>query len=187
MSYLRKLSPAEVSTSSMADIAFLLLTFFLMTTVINNHKGLVMLLPKWSPEQVFEKINDRNLFTVHINAENNFLIEGIRRENVQGLRQELKEFILNNGKVSMLSENPAKAVISLKTDRNTSHKAFVAALDEIQGAYFEIYAARAGITPKQFRELDLNNKENRKVYDKAREGIPMNISVAEPSEISVTN
>jgi biopolymer transport protein ExbD len=180
MSYLRKLGSAEVSTSSMADIAFLLLTFFLMTTVINNHKGLVMLLPEWTANVRFEKIKERNLFTVHVNGVNNFLIEGVERENLLGLREEIKEFILNNGKVSNLSENPEKAIVSLKTDRNTSHEAFIAALNEIQGAYFEIYGARAGITPKQFRELDLNSKESRKVYDKAREGIPMNISVAEP-------
>ncbi len=181
MSYLRKLGSAEVSTSSMADIAFLLLTFFLMTTVINNHKGLVMLLPEWNPSVPTEKINDRNLFTIHVNAENNYMIEDIRRENLQGLRNELKEFILNNGRIETLSDSPVKAVVSIKADRNTSHEAFIAALDEIQGAYFEIYAARAGLTPKQFRELDLNKKESRKKYDQAREGIPMNISVAEPS------
>jgi biopolymer transport protein ExbD len=166
----------------MADIAFLLLTFFLMTTVINNHKGLVMLLPEWSPNTPIEKINDRNLFTVHVNGEDNFLIEGIRRENLQGLREELKVFILNNGVVKTLSESPAKAIISIQSDRNTSHEAFIAVLDEIQGAYFEIYAKRAGITPKQFRELDLNKKESRKIYEMARDGIPMNISVAEPTK-----
>lgn len=182
MSYLRKLGSAEVSTSSMADIAFLLLTFFLMTTVINNHKGLVMLLPAWSKNMPTESINNRNLFTIHVNAENEFLIEEIRRENLQGLRNELKEFILNNGKINTLSDSPLKAVISIKTDRNTSHKAFIAALDEIQGAYFEIYAARVGLTTKEFREMDLNKKENRKMYDRAREGIPMNISIAEPTK-----
>ncbi len=182
MSYLRKLGSAEVSTSSMADIAFLLLTFFLMTTVINNHKGLVMLLPEWKVNTTIEKINNRNLFTVHVNGDDNFLIEGIRRENLQGLRVELKEFILNNGKVKTLSDSPDKAVVSIQSDRNTSHEAFIAVLDEIQGAYFEIYAERAAITPKQFRELDLNRKENRKMYDQARNGIPMNISVAEPTK-----
>ncbi len=152
-----------------------------MTTVINNHKGLVMLLPEWNPSIPTEKINDRNLFTIHVNAENNFLIEGIHRDNLLGLHKEIKEFILNNGMKTTLSDSPEKAVVSLKTDRSTNHQAFIAALDEIQAAYFEIYAERAGITPKQFRELDLNKKEGRKKYDQARERIPMNISVAEPS------
>lgn len=182
MSYLRKLGSAEGSASSMADIAFLLLTFFLITTVINNHKGLVMLLPEWNPSVSTEKINDRNLFTIHVNAENNILIEGIHRENLVGLRKEIKEFILNNGRIKTLSDSPEKAVVSIHSDRNTSHESFIAVLDEIQGAYFEIYAARAGITPEQFRELDLNKKESRKKYDRAREGIPMNVSVAEPTK-----
>jgi biopolymer transport protein ExbD len=187
MSYLRKLGSAEVSTSSMADIAFLLLTFFLTTTVINNHKGLVMLLPAWSKNMPTEPINDRNLFTIHVNSENKFLIEEIHRENLQGLRAELKEFILNNGRIKTLSDNPVKAVVSIKTDRNTSHQAFISVLNEVQAAYFEIYAARAGITSKQFRELDLNKTEDRKKYDQAREGIPMNISIAEPTNISKVN
>jgi biopolymer transport protein ExbD len=187
MSYLRKLGSAEVSTSSMADIAFLLLTFFLTTTVINNHKGLVMMLPAWSKNMPTEPINDRNLFTIHVNAENKFLIEEIRRENLQGLRAELKEFILNNGRIKTLSDSPDKAVVSIQSDRNTSHQAFISVLDEIQGAYFEIYATRVGITLKQFRELDLNKKESRKIYEMARDGIPMNISVAEPTNISKVN
>lgn len=181
MSYLRKLGSAEVSTSSMADIAFLLLTFFLMTTVINNHMGLIMMLPAWSENPPLSDVNDRNLFKIHINSENFFLIEDVQKQNLEGVKDEIKKFILNDGKKKNLSENPAKAVVSIKADRGTSHQAFIAALNEIQGAYFDIYAARAGITPKQFRNLDLTKGKDRKLYDQAREGFPMNISIAEPS------
>jgi len=183
MSYLRKMGPAEVSTSSMADIAFLLLTFFLMTTVIKNEKGLMMMLPIWLPETNAE-VNKRNLFTIHINSENSFLVEGIPRENLSGIRNEIKKFILNNGADRLSSESPLHAIVSIKTDRKTTHKNFIAALDEIQGAYFEIYAEQARITTKEFRELDLNNLKEKLIYDKARVGIPMNISVAEPTHIN---
>jgi len=183
MSYLRKLGSAEVSTSSMADIAFLLLTFFLMTTVIKNEKGLMLLLPQWSDVINTSEVNERNIFTIQINAENNFLVEGERRTSLSGVKDEIKKFILNDGVVNTLSENPTKAVVSLKTDRSTSHEAFIKSLDEIQGAYFEIYAERAHISVKKFRELDLNDQNEKKIYDKAREGLPMNISVAEPTQL----
>lgn len=174
----------ELNTSSMADIAFLLLTFFLMTTVIKNEKGLMMMLPQWSDIKMTSELKERNIFSIQLNAENGFLVEGERRNSLINLRHELKKFILNQGADNNLSESPAKAVISLKTDRNTSHAAFIYALDEIHAAYFEIYAARAKLKVKQFRELDLNDKEDRKIYDNAREGIPMNISIAEPTKIN---
>jgi biopolymer transport protein ExbD len=179
MSLLRKTGSAEVSTSSMADIAFLLLTFFLMTTVIKNEKGLTLMLPQWNNDPITEPVHQRNVFAVQINSSNEFLIEGEPRNSLAGVTAEIKKFILNNNADPSLSENPEKAVVSFKTDRGTSQRAFIDALDAIQTAYYEIYAARAGITPKAFRELDLTDKEQLKIYDAARKGIPMNISMAD--------
>lgn len=181
MSYLRKIGSAEVSTSSMADIAFLLLTFFLMTTVIKNEKGLMLMLPQWSNVNVKSDLNERNIFAMQINSENKLLVEGERRESLNGIKGEIKRFIMNNGRVNTFSDNPEVAVVSLKTDRNASHEYFIKSLDVIQGAYFEIYAERAKITVQAFRDLDLNNPEQKKIYERARFGIPMNISIAEPS------
>ncbi len=152
-----------------------------MTTVINNYKGLSMMLPAWSNNPPVSDVNDRNLFKIHINSENSLLIEDVLRQDLAGVREEIKRFILNHGKENDLSENPIKAVISLKADRGTRHEVFIAALNEIQGAYFEIYAAQVGITPGEFRNLDLNKIKDRRLYDQARKGIPMNISIAEPS------
>ena len=184
MSLLRKTGSAEVSTGSMADIAFLLLTFFLMTTVINNEKGLTLLLPQWSDEPIISDKHQRNVFAVQINSENEFLIEGEPRNSLAGVTDEIKKFILNNGVDPSLSVNPEEAVVSLKTDRGTSQQAFVAVLDVIQAAYYEIYAERAGISAKAFRELDLNDKAQKETYDMARTGIPMNISMAEPTQVA---
>ncbi|MCW5911110.1 MAG: biopolymer transporter ExbD [Cyclobacteriaceae bacterium] len=181
MSLLRKQGSAEVSTSSMADIAFLLLTFFLMTTVIKNEKGLTLMLPQWNEENIISELHQRNVFTIQVNSENQFLIEGEPRNALDGVTDEIKKFILNNNIDPSLSENPEKAVVSLKTDRGTSQRAFIEALDAIQAAYYTIYAERAGITPKAFRELDLNDKRQLQLYDAARKGIPMNISMAEPT------
>ena len=72
----------------------------------------------------------------------------------------------------------------MKTDRGTSYKVFIYALDEIQGAYYEIYSERAGLSSKEFRMLDLTNPRNLQLHDKVKKGIPMNISLAEPSKIA---
>lgn len=183
MSLLRKTGGAEVSTGSTADIAFLLLTFFLMTTVINDEKGLTLMLPQWNDEPITSEKHQRNVFTIQVNANSELLIEGEPRNTLEGVTAEIKKFILNNGADPSLSENPEDAVVSLKTDRGTSQQAFIAILDAIQAAYYEIYAARAGITTKAFRELDLNDKAQKQIYDAARKDIPMNISMAEPTRV----
>jgi biopolymer transport protein ExbD len=175
---------AEVSTSSMADIAFLLLTFFLITTTIQNDKGLTIILPPHLIEVTSIPIHERNLFKIQVNSQNQFLVEGDLRKDLKGLREELKKFILNPERDPNLSENPVKAVVSLKTDRGTTHQAFISALDEIQAAYYEIYGQRTGLSAATFRDLNLTIPENKKLYDKGRKDLPMNISIAEPTSIN---
>lgn len=96
MAYHTKIRPAELNTSSVADIAFLLLTFFLMTTVINNEKGLTMTLPEWRDISVEHPVNERNVFKIQINSMDELLIRGERTTSLDGLRASIKEFILNN-------------------------------------------------------------------------------------------
>jgi biopolymer transport protein ExbD len=172
---------AEVSTSSMADIAFLLLTFFLVTTVIDNHRGIPVILPQLARDAT--PWNEKNIFSIQINSQNEFLVEGEPRNNLLGTKEEIKKFILNNNANPTLSENPEKAIVSLKTDRGTSYESFIAALDEIHAAYLEIYAKRANMSAKEFYNLDLKIASNKIIHDKAKEGVPMNISIAEPTKV----
>lgn len=182
MSHQKKTAKIELPTSSMADIAFLLLTFFLVTTQIQNDKGLTILLPPLLKD-LPKNVNERNLFNVQINSENQYMIEGIVRSDLIGLRNEIKTFIMNNGRLVNLSDNAEVAVVSLKTDRGTSYHAFIEAMDEIQAAYFEIYATQAGVSNQKFRSLDQSIPEDKELYNKGRKGIPMNISIAEPTRI----
>ncbi len=166
-----------INASSMADIAFLMLCFFMITTIIQEHKGLTILLPQI--DNVSTPVNDRNVFNIRLNSNDQLMIQNSTRESMDGVRAEIKAFILNNGVVAGLSENPKKAVISLKADRGSRYQYYIAILDEIQAAYYEIYAEQAGITTVEFRKLDTRFPAQNQLYEKGKEGIPMNISIAE--------
>jgi len=170
----------KVNSGSMADIAFLLLIFFLVTTTIINQQGLNLKLPP--DEKSTVPINERNLFKVLVNSNNIILVEEKEFINHDQLKSQLKTFILNNGKDPTLSDNPEKAIVSLKVNRGTNYEVFISMLDALQGTYYEIYGDRMGITSKEFRNLDLSNPKIKSKYLAAREGIPMNISIAEPSK-----
>lgn len=189
-------STPEIPNASMADIAFLLLTFFLMTTTVASDKGLLILLPP--PPEVLPpddvQIQERNLFKIQINSSDKLLVEGdpwfsTNRE----LTDKIKIFVLNNGRDPESSDNPQKAIVSLKADRGTTHKMFVEILDAAQAAYHEIYAERAGVSVKDWREISSDpnaSPEIRQAYDKGRgvspDGtveIPMALSIAEPSKV----
>ncbi len=167
----------SINASSMADIAFLMLCFFMITTIIQEHKGLTLLLPQIDNQTA--PVNDRNVFTIRINSHNQLMVQNTTRENLIGVREEIKVFILNNGAVESLSENPVKAVVSFKADRGSNHKNYIAVLDEIQSAYYELYAERAGISTEAFRRLDTRIPPQNQLYLRGKAGIPMNISIAE--------
>jgi biopolymer transport protein ExbD len=177
---------AEINSSSMADIAFLLLIFFLVTTTIANDKGLTLQLPPKPDdvEQVDVKIPERNIFKILINSSDKLLVENEPLTDLKELRSMIKKHVLNYGKDPNLSDSPEKAVVSLKANRGTSYDMFIAVYNEAQGAYYDIYADRAGVTNAKWREIsaDLSNPDNKALYDKAREGIPMAISIAEPNK-----
>ena len=178
----RRRPPTEINAGSMADIAFLLLIFFLVATTMKQDKGLSLLLPPLSdgPPPPFN-IADRNLFKIQINSENHLLVEGQVKASTIGIKEEVKKFITNQGRDSRLSESPTKAIVSLKADRGTHYDLYIEVLDALKGAYYEIYGEKVGLSAEEFRQLDTRNPESRALYDRARDGIPMNISIAEPT------
>lgn len=178
----------------MADIAFLLLIFFLVTTTIANDKGLYLLLPP-DPDQLEDldiKIPERNLFKIQLNSADRLLVENEPLTDVSKLKDMIKEFVLNNGRDPESSDNPQKAIVSLKTDRGTTQKKFIEVLDQIKGAYHDIYADRAGVSNEKWRVIatEHSDPEDQRLYEMGRgvlpDGkpeIPMNISIAEPTKI----
>ena len=137
----------EVNAGSMADIAFLLLIFFLVTTTIETDSGLNRKLPPMEDVVDPPIIKERNIFTVVVNKFNQLLVEEKPLELTE-LRNEAVKFLDNGGgkgeeacsyclgdRNPDSSDNPEKAVISLKNDRETDYKVYIAVQNELVAAY----------------------------------------------------
>jgi hypothetical protein len=145
----RRATP-EVNAGSMADIAFLLLIFFLVTTTIEKDKGIARQLPPIEPPT--EKppiIKQKNLFVVNVNKSDQLLVED-NLMDLKDLREAAIEFLDNGGAAAGSpeycnhckgkrspdsSDNPEKAVISVQNDRLTSYKMYIAVQNELVAAY----------------------------------------------------
>lgn len=166
----------EINAGSMADIAFLLLIFFLVTTTIEEDEGILVRLPPWSEEEPdIQKLRERNVFSVLVNASNQLLVRG-EQAFVGELKDRAKEFIINPQRREDLAESPGKAIISLKNDRGTNYKTYLSVYNELQAAYNELRQEQA--MAKYGKPYDELNSEQRGVI---RATIPMILSEAEPT------
>lgn len=198
----------EVNAGSMADIAFLLLIFFLVTTTIASDKGILNILPPKQDPNVPPpdiKVNERNIFTILINANDQLLVEG-EYADAEGLDMKVKEFILNFGnptdeeavqlfnslpsslkslarRIPESSDDPGEAVVSIKTNRGTSYETYLEVFDLVKKAYFDIYAARVNLSTDEYRALTGKDDAEVSLQDRGKEGIPMAISIAEPDKL----
>lgn len=173
-------TPVEVNAGSMADIAFLLLIFFLVTTKIPNEKGLPILLPPKSDNQPTVEMKEKNILTVLVNAKNQLLVEK-EPLNIKDLRETTIKFLENRGKDLKSSESPQKAVVSIKTDRGTEYNTYVQVMNEIQAAYNTLRAKHMGTSLEDYLAFD-KKKASKKMMDKykaAKKEYPLRISEAE--------
>jgi len=147
MKNFRRQSPT-VNAGSMADIAFLLLIFFLVTTTISADKGILRTLPReCQTNDCTADIAERNILKILINKNNEVMIDDVVTD-LHEVKTVIKTFIDNNGNgncdyclgegIATLSDEPAKAVVSLKTDALANYKTFIAVQDEVSKAYFEL-------------------------------------------------
>ena len=170
----------EINAGSMADIAFLLLIFFLVTTTMDVDTGIARKLPPMPEKELQEddsQIHAKNIYVVLINTNNQLLVEG-ELMDISQLRDGAKEFIDNNGRDANSSENPEKAIISLQNDRGTEYMTYIRVQNELAAAYNEL-RNKAALNKFGERYANLNKtqkKEIRKMY-------PQKISEAEPKNI----
>ncbi len=183
----------EINASSMADIAFLLLIFFLVTTTIDTDKGLLVKLPEWvPPDEVIEQdFHKRNVLEILVNQYNQLLVNG-ELQQIENLKAQAKDFIDNNGDRSCTycegigiadrSDNPKKAVVSLKNDRATNYDTYLTVYNELKAAYNELReVASLKKFGKSYKDLSKSSqKEIRQMY-------PIVISEAEPESYGSNN
>lgn len=171
-----------VNASSMADIAFLLLIFFLVTTTIDIDKGIRVKLPPWSDEEPDPlKLKTRNVYSVLVNANNELLVRG-EPKALRTLKEDTKEFITNPTGREDLAEKPTKAIISLKNDRGTEYETYLTVYNELKAAYNEIWEEKAQIKYGQpYEDLTIDLKKE------IRKEVPLVISEAEPTSFGEEN
>jgi biopolymer transport protein ExbD len=181
----------EINSSSMADIAFMLLIFFLVATTMDIDTGLARMLPPPVPEEQEDTppIKERNVFVVLVNKNNQLLVEG-RPMRVDDLKDACKEFILNPRYDETLPETKttnipligdfevSKGVVSLQNDRGTQYGTYLVVQNALVAAYNEV---RDELSMEKFgKNFDRLNESQ---ADAIKKAIPQRISEAEPKNV----
>lgn len=190
-----KRSTPGLNTSSTADIAFLLLCYFLMTTTMGSQTGLARRLPP-IPDQNAQvqdqKINRRNIILVRINSSNK-VFAGSEPIEIPYLKDKVKEFLSNPNNSANLPEKKleliegykevpvSKGVISLQNDRGTSYSTYIAVQNELVKAVNEL---RDEFSVANFGKPFVRLSEEEQGW--VKKAVPQNISEAEPKDVNAS-
>ncbi len=182
-----------LNTQSTADIAFLLLCYFLMTSTMDQQSGLQRRLPPMpqkDQEQQDTKVNRRNIIIVKINSQDR-LFAGDQLLVVSQLKDKIKEFLTNPNNDPSLPEkeakeiegfgtyNVSKGIVSLQNDRGTSYQAYIAVQNELIKAVNEL-RDEFGMA-NYGRKFNYLTEAQQEIVKKA---IPQQISEAEPKDVA---
>jgi len=169
----------EINPGSMADIGFLLLIFFLVSTTINSDKGILVQLPPLDINQPASPVIKRNLCSVLVNKDNKLLVRN-KEMDPDELTPFLKEFITNPQQLSTFPKSPKKAIISVQNDRATHYEVYIEVYNEIRKAYNELRDEQAlTLYEKTYEGC---NKAQKNVI---KQMIPMIISEADPLDFKI--
>ena len=187
----RRAAP-EINAGSMADIAFLLLIFFLVTTTMDVDSGITRKLPPPVEKDVVDiPVKDRNVLKILINSHDRLLIDG-KPGNVGMLKRKVVDFMAIHPDDNSYPEftlkhidelgidiQASKGIISLKNDRGTSYDMYIAVQNELASAFHEM---KDELTMKLFglKYKQLIDKNKIKGINKA---VPVRVSEAEPEDI----
>jgi len=199
-----KRAAPEVNAGSMADIAFLLLIFFLVTTTIEKDQGILRSLPPLDDSEP-PVIKQKNLFTILLNRDDRLLVEE-EEMDIKDLRQAAIDYLDNGGgenskgekcdycrgeKDPSSSDHPEKAIITLKHDRETTYGKYIEVQNELVAAYNFLREREAQrIFNRSFASMLEEKAENQFNKDeklnaqikRIRDMFPMKLSEAEPDK-----
>ena len=170
----KKIAEASIPTSSMADIAFLLLLFFLVATTIDIDSGIGLTLPQYVSEVKNVKVPKDRITSILINENGDVILDG-RKIPLAQIKNQLKPKI--QSKINLPIDK--KLIVSVMTDRKTKYNSYIQALDQIKQSYFEArdeyskayYGKKFRDLPEDVQSIVKNNK------------VPIIISLAEPESI----
>ncbi|MCF8303296.1 MAG: biopolymer transporter ExbD [Bacteroidales bacterium] len=181
----------EINAGSMADIAFLLLIFFLVTTTMDVDTGITRKLPPpLDPNAEPPKVKERNILKVLVNKNDRLMVDG-KPATLSNLAERTKTFLTNPQNKENMPEmrveeidylgrvKISKGIISLKNDRGTSYDMYIQVQNELTKAVNEM---RNDLAQRKFgiKYDKLKNEEYRKAI---QEAVPVPISEAEPEDV----
>jgi biopolymer transport protein ExbD len=196
----RKETP-EINAGSMADIAFLLLIFFLVTTTMNVDSGIIRKIPKKDELASEILIKEKNILEVNINLNNELFVDG-EIIKLESLKQIGIDFIDNAGGLDSnnlpcdwcegerkptSSDHPSKAFISIKTDRNTNYETYISVLDILNSSYtvlrnrlsVKLYKQNYVSLLEDYKKSNNNNENLKAKINFIRDKYPLLLSDAE--------
>jgi hypothetical protein len=202
----------EINAGSMADIAFLLLIFFLVTTTMDVDSGVSKKLAERQPPDVNRpKVKEKNIFQVSINRNNDLFVEGEIME-LKDLKVAAMKFIDNGGGIGnppagekdgkacdyckgerdeASSDHPNKAIISVESDRATEYGTYVSVQNELLRAYTDLrnrlcqerYGMSFAELEKAFKDSARKDESLRKKVKDIKESYPQIISDTDPTSV----
>ena len=187
----KKKKVPEINASSMADISFLLLIFFLVTTTMDTDSGITRRLPPPVENPDMDvKVKERNILNVMINKYDKLMVNG-KPCDISELKEKTKAFITPNPNDEKAPEievkdieligsfTTNKGVVSLKNDRGTSYQMYIAVQNELAKAFNEL---REDVAWRYFQQhyADMTDKDK---VDAVNKAVPVRVSEAEPEEI----
>jgi biopolymer transport protein ExbD len=174
----RKRKDVEIEGSSMADIAFLLLVFFLVVTTIDVDTGIGLVLPPIPDDVEPPPIRERNMLRILVNAQGMILLND-EPVSTNQVKERVVNFVDNPTNDPTLSESPDDAIVSIRTDRQTPYNVYIDMLDEVMGAYEDLRhqasMERFGVPYNALGDDSIQQEQIRELY-------PKRISIAEPDQ-----